>query len=170
MQTLAAPSADMWQLRHTAARLRLRLLLLYWLFQFEEGRVAAGRRVVNRAPVRGDQGHAGVLRVGFGIRAGVRGAVAKVTVKQGVIQQLGGSPLLFQLRQGLGALFRPGLLLAGLAAIVRCWHGAVGGRRCRRGRRRGDEAILCAGAIFEDGLQPGLVCLRDRLDLQNNKE
>lgn len=166
-------STALWQLRHTAAGLRLRLLVLCWLFQFEEGRVAAGRRVVNRTPIGGDQGHSGVLWVGFGIREGVRRAVAKVTIKQGVIQQLGCGPLFFQLRQSLGALFWPGLLLGGRAASVRRWHGAVGGRRCRRGRLRGDEAILCAGAIFEDGLQPGLLWLldwRDRFDLQDNNE
>lgn len=166
-------SAAMWQLRHTAARLRLRLLVLCWLFQFEEGRVAAGWRVVNRTPVGGDQGHSGVLWVGFGIREGVRRAVAKVTIKQGVIQQLGSGPLFFQLRQSLGALFRPGLLLGGRAASVRRWHGAIGGRRCQRGRSCGDEAVLCAGAILEDGLQPGFVWLldwRDGFDLQDNKE
>lgn len=160
------------QLRHTAAGLRLRRLLLRWLFQFKERRVAAGWRVINRAPVGGDQGHAGVLRVGFGIREGVRGAVAKVTIKQGVIQQLGSGSLFLELRQSLGALFRPGLLLGGLAASIRRQHGAVGGQRCRRGRRRGDETILCASAIFENGLQPRFVWLldrRDRFDLQNNE-
>lgn len=164
---------SLWQLRYTAAGLRLRLLVLCRLFQFEEGRVAAGRRVVDRTPIGGHQGHSGVLWVGFGIRDGVRRAVAKVTIKQGVIQQLGCGPLFFQLRQSLGALFRPGLLLGGRAASVGRWHGAVGRRRCRRGRLRGDEAILCAGAIFEDGLQPGLLWLldwRDRFDLQDSNE
>lgn len=158
------------QLGHTAAGLRLRLLLLCWLFQFQERRVAAGWRVIDRAPVGGDQGHAGVLRVGFGIREGVRGAVAKVTIKQGVIQQLGGSPLFLELRQRLGALFRPGLLLGGLGASIRRQHGAVGGQRRQRGRRRGDETILCARAIFQNGLQPWFVWLLDRrhrFDLQN---
>lgn len=173
VRPLPVPSTAMWQLWHTAAGLRLWLLVLRWLFQFEEGRVAAGRRVVNRTPIGGDQGHSGVLWVGFGIREGVRRAVAKVTVKQGVIQQLGCGPLFFQLRQRLGALLRPGLLLGGRAASVRRWHGAVGGRGCRRGRLCGDEAILCAGAIFEDGLQPGLLWLLDRrdlFDLQDNNE
>lgn len=173
VRPLPVLSTAMWQLRHTAAGLRLWLLVLCWLFQFEEGRVAAGWRVVNCTPIGGDQGHSGVLWVGFGIREGVRRAVAKVTIKQRVIQQLGCSPLFFQLRQRLGTLFRPGLLLGGRAASVRRWHGAVGGRRCRRGRLRGDEAILCAGAIFEDGLQPGLLWLldwRDRFDLQDNNE
>lgn len=158
------------QLRHTAAGLRLRLLLFCWLFQFKERRVAAGGRAINRAPVGGDQGHAGVLGVGFGIREGVRGAVTEVTIKQGVIQQLGGSPLLLELRQSLGALFRPGLLLGGLAASIRRQHAAVGGQRDRRGRRRGDETILCASALFENGLQPGFVwLLGDRFDLHNNE-
>lgn len=160
------------RLRHAAAGLRLRRLLLRRLFQSEERRVTAGWRAVDRAPVGGDQGHAGVLRVGFGIGEGVRGAVAKVTVKQGVIQQLGGGPLLLELRQGLGALFGPGLLLAGLAAPVGRQRGAVGGQRRRRGRRRGDETVLRAGAIFEDGLQPGFVRWLDRrgrLDLQINE-
>lgn len=160
------------QLRHTAAGLRLRLLLLCWLLQFKERRVAAGWRAINRAPVGGDLGHAGVLRVGFGIREGVRGAVAKVTIKQGVIQQLGGSPLFLELRQSLGALFGPGLLLGGLAVSIRHQHGVIGGRRHRRGRRRGDETILCASAIFENGLQPGFSWLlnrRDRFDLQDNE-
>lgn len=160
------------QLGHTAAGLGLRLLLLCRLLQFQERRVAAGGRVINRAPVGGDQGHAGVLRVGFGVREGVRGAVAKVTIKHGVTQQLGGSPLFFELRQSLGALFRPGLLLAGLAASVRRQRGAVGGQGGQRGHRRGDETILCAPAVFEDGLQAGFVWLldrRDRFDLQKNE-
>lgn len=38
-------------LRHAAAGPRLWQLFLYWLFQFEEGRVAAGWRVVNRVAV-----------------------------------------------------------------------------------------------------------------------
>lgn len=62
-------------LRHAAAGPHLRLLFLQWLSQFEEGRVAAGRRVVNRVAVGGDQRHAGVLGVGFGISEGVCGAV-----------------------------------------------------------------------------------------------
>lgn len=160
------------QLRHAAAGLRLGLLLLCWLFQFQQRRVAAGRRVVNRAAVGGDQGHAGVLRVGFGIREGVCGAVAEVTVKQGVIQQLGGSSLFLELRQSLGTLFGPGLLLGGLAASLGRRHAAVGGQRGRRGRRGGDETVLCASAVFEDGLQPGLVRWLDRryrFDLQNNE-
>lgn len=63
-------------LRHTAAGSHLRLLFLYWLFQFEEGWVAAGWRVVNRVAIGGDQWHAGVLGVVSGISEGVCGAVA----------------------------------------------------------------------------------------------
>lgn len=63
------------ELRHTAAGPHLRLRFLNWLFQFEEGRVAAGWRVVNCAAVGGHQRHAGVLRVGFGIDERVCGSV-----------------------------------------------------------------------------------------------
>lgn len=63
------------ELRHAAAGPRLRLHFLKWLFQFEEGRVAAGWRVINRAAIGGDQRHAGVLRVGFGICERVCGPI-----------------------------------------------------------------------------------------------
>lgn len=104
------------ELRHAAAGPRLLLHFLNRLFQFEERRVAAGWRVINRAAIGGDQRHAGVLRVGFGICERVCGSITKVTVEQGVIQQLGGSPLLLQLRQSLSALSRTDLLLAGRGA------------------------------------------------------
>lgn len=84
-----------------------------------------------------------------------------MTVEQGVIQQFGSSPLFLQLRQSLGALSRPGILLRGLGgddtALIRQWRVAVGGRLRRRGRRCGDEAVLFVAAIFEDGGQLGLV-------------
>lgn len=165
-------------LRHAAAGPRLWLLFLYWLLQSEEGRVAAGWRVVNRAAIGGDQRHAGVLRVDFGISEGVCGAVTKVTVEQGVIQQFGGGPLLLELRQSLSTLSRPGLLLGGLRgdhrALVGRWRVAIGGLLRRHGGRRGDEAVLFAVAIFEDGGQLGLVWQLHRynwLDLQDiNKD
>lgn len=62
-------------LRHAAAGAHLRLLFFHWLSQFEEGWITAGRRVVNRIAVGGDQRHAGVLRADFGISEGVCGAV-----------------------------------------------------------------------------------------------
>lgn len=64
-----------WALWHAAAGPHLRLLFLYWLLEFEERRVSTGRRVVHRAAIGGDQWHAGVLGVGFGISEGVCGAV-----------------------------------------------------------------------------------------------
>jgi len=100
-----------------------------------------------------------------------------VTIEQGLIQQFGGSPLFLELGQRLSALFRPGLLLTGRAgdgpAPIRRLRAAVGGRWLRHGRRRGDEAVRSAAAIFEDGGKLGLVWQlhsHDRLDLQNNKE
>lgn len=83
-------------LRHAAAGPRLRLLLLYRLFEFEEWWIAAGWRVVNCTAIGRDQWHPGVLRVGFGISEGVCGAVTKVTIEQGVIQQFCCGPLFLQ--------------------------------------------------------------------------
>lgn len=84
-----------------------------------------------------------------------------MTVEQGVIQQFGGGPLFLELRQSLSTLSRPGFLLSGQGAdhnaLIGRWRAAIGGRLRRRGRRRGDEAVLFAGAVFEDGGQLGLV-------------
>lgn len=84
-----------------------------------------------------------------------------MTVEQGVIQQFGGGPLFLELRQSLSTLSWPGFLLGGLGgddpALIRRWRAAIGGRLRRHGRRRGDEAVLFAVAIFEDGGQLGLV-------------
>lgn len=80
-------------LAHAAAGPRLRQLLLHRLFQLEKGRVAAGRRVVNRVAVGGNQWHAGVLGTAFGVKEGLCGAVAKVTIQQRVIQHFSSGPL-----------------------------------------------------------------------------
>lgn len=77
VQTLPVPSRShmattLW---HTAAGPCLRLLLVHWLLQFKERGVTAGRRVVNRAAVGGNQRHSGILWDGFGIREGVCGPV-----------------------------------------------------------------------------------------------
>lgn len=103
-----------------------------------------------------------------------------MTIEQGVIQQFGGGPLLLELRQSLSALSRPGFLLCRLGgddpALIRrrCvaigwllwWHG--------RGDGRGNEAVLFAVAVFEDGGQLGFVWQlhgHDWLDLQDiNKD
>lgn len=162
-------------LRHAAACPHLRLLLLYWLFQFEERRVTAGRREEDCAAVGGDQRHAGVLTVGSGIAERVRGAVAQVTVEQGVIQQFGGGPLLLELRQSLSALFRPGVLLGGLRAddpaVLGRRRVAIRGWLRRHGGQGGDEAVLFAAVIFEDGGHLGLIWLLHWLDLREiNKD
>lgn len=100
-----------------------------------------------------------------------------MTIEQGVIQQFGSCPLFLELRQSLSALSRPGLLLGGLGvddpAIIRRWRVAVGGLLRRHGCHRGDEAILFAAAIFEDGGQLGLVWQLhsyDWLDLQDTSK
>lgn len=97
-----------------------------------------------------------------------------MTVEQGVIQQFGSGPLFLELRQSLSTLSRPGFLLGGLSgddpALIRWWRIAVGGLLRRRRRFRGDEAVLFAVAIFEDGGQLGLVWQLhsfDWLDLQD---
>lgn len=72
-------------LRHAAAGPWLRLLFFYWLLQFQKRRVSTGRCVINRAAIGGDQWHARVVRVDFGIGERVRGAIAKVTIEQGVV-------------------------------------------------------------------------------------
>lgn len=113
--------------------------------------------------------------MGFGITERVCGAVAQVTVEQGVIQQLGGGPLLLKLRQSLSALFRPGVLLGGLRAddpaVLRRRCVAVRGRLRRHGGQGGDEAVLFAAVIFEDGGHLGLIRLLHRLDLREiNKD
>ncbi len=100
-----------------------------------------------------------------------------MTIEQGVIQQFGGGPLFLELRQSLSALSWPGFLLGGLGgddpALVRRRRVAVGRRLWRHGHRRGDEAVLFAAAIFEDGGQLGLVWQLhsyDWLDLQDINE
>lgn len=161
-------------LRHTAAGPRLRLLFFYWLFQFEEGWVTAGWRVVNCAAVGGDQRHAGIVRVDFGIGERVRGAVTQVTVEQRVIQQFGGGPLFLELWQSLSTLSWPDFLLGALGgdnlAFIRRRWAAIEGWLRRHGRRCGDEAVRFAAAFFEDGGQLGFVWqlhIYNWLDLQN---
>lgn len=109
--------------------------------------------------------------MGFGIAERVHGAVAQVTVEQGVIQQFGGSPLLLELRQSLS--FRPGVLLCGLRAddpaVLGRRRAAVRGRLRRHGGQGGDEAVLFAAVIFEDGSHLGLIWLLHRLDLWGNQ-
>lgn len=130
------------QLWHAAAGPHLRLLLLHRLLEFEQGWVAAGWGIIYGVAIGGDQRHARILRGGFGISEGVCGAVTKVTVEQGVVQELGSSSLLFQLWQSLRALFRPGFLLGRLGGDNPTLTGrrcaAIGGRLRWHGCCRGD--------------------------------
>lgn len=130
------------RLWHAAAGPHLRLLLLHRLLEFEQGWVAAGWGIIYGVAIGGDQRHARILRGGFGIGEGVCGAVTKVTVEQGVVQELGSGSLLFQLRQSLRALFWPGFLLGRLGGDNPTLTGrrcaAVGGRRRWHGCCRGD--------------------------------
>lgn len=92
-----------------------------------------------------------------------------MTVEQGVIQQFGGGPLFLELRQSQSVLPRTGFLLSG--GINRC-RVTIRGRLRRRGRHRGDEPVLLAAAIFEDGGQLGRVWQLhsyDWLDLRDIK-
>lgn len=89
------PLANRTVLRDAAAAVTLGVLVFDWLLESQEGRVSAGRREVNRAAVGRHQRHARVLGIGFG------GAVAHVTVQDGVREEFGGGALLLELGQRL---------------------------------------------------------------------
>lgn len=72
-------------LRYAAAGPSLELLFVYGLFELEQRWVTAGRCVVHSTAVGGHQWHAGIVGDAFGVGEGVRGAVTKVTVQQGVV-------------------------------------------------------------------------------------
>lgn len=123
----------------------LRILVFDWLLESQQGRVSAGRREVNRAAIGRHQRHSRILGIGFG------GAVAHVTVEDGMREEFGGGALLFEFGQRLRALFRLGLLGGGRGlGVVRVrGHGVT----VRSGRRWSGDASVLSSAILQDPLR-----------------
>lgn len=151
---IGPPSVNRTDLRDAAAAVTLRILVFDWLLESQQGRVSAGRREVNRAAIGRHQRHARVLGTGFG------GAVAHVTVEDGMREEFGGGALLFEFGQRLRALFRLGLLLLGVVRVR--GHGVT----VRSGRRWSGDAAVLSSAILQDPLR---AIIRLRLHKQEVK-